>query len=78
MNLPGTDQRIIEVVPGFSPRPVSATEPAQDDSPSGSTDPETHSPDSEGLLGGPILRGQTLETRSEDLSIKDGIVLFGK
>jgi hypothetical protein len=70
------EQRNAEIIPGFSPRPISAIEPAVDDSPSGSTEPETHSPDA--LMDGPIIQRSIATTLDSSVVVQDGIVSFGK
>jgi hypothetical protein len=72
------EQRNIEIVPGFSPKPLSSTEPVADDSPSDSDsdEPETHSPDA--MTEGPIIQRRVTATAVSDVSIRNGIVAFGK
>jgi hypothetical protein len=70
------EQRKVEVIPGFSPRQVSVSEPTAANSVSESDEPDTHSPDAK--LERPIVQRRTMQTPRNDISVQDGIVSFGK
>jgi hypothetical protein len=67
-------QRSVEIVPGFSPKPLA---PVIADTTSPTAEPETKSPTP--LLDGPLVVSRILPAPpSAGIKMEDGIVSFGK
>jgi hypothetical protein len=62
------------IIPGFSPRPTAVTAPVM--ASSASAEPETVSPNA--LLDGPVIQRLAAPEPSGDMTVKNGIVSFGK
>lgn len=74
---PVSETEVVEILPGFSPKPASLTAPyaAESPSPSGSGEPDTEEP--VGGVDGPNAVPRTLHIPdSSEFSVRGGVVEF--
>lgn len=78
MSRPIEEQKKVAIQPGFSPKPARILEPLAQDSPTKM--PETNSPQPDAdERNGPVVATKAARARpTSDVTVKDGVVEFGK